>query len=54
MKSKIKMTYIPDDNKIETSIIESINDALNIYDGPIPGNIIMLTKSKILFTFKMK
>lgn len=43
MKSKIKMTYIPDDNKIEASIIESINDALNIYDGPIPGNIIMLT-----------
>ena len=43
MKSKIKMTYIPDNNKVEKSIIESINDALTIYKGPIPINIIMLT-----------
>ena len=43
MKSKIRLTYIPDNNKVEKAIIRGIDEALSVYDGPTPINIVMLT-----------
>lgn len=43
MKSKIRLTYIPDNNKVEKAIIKGIDEALSVYDGPTPINIVMLT-----------